>query len=94
MIPECEDLPYMVMEEGDVFGIIDLVPEDREIIIEKEVERTFSVLALDNSEVLCLSIEVCNGLLKCVGPVGDVEELPLCYCTAILASDLSTSTCY
>ena len=59
VIPECEDLPYMVMEEGDVFGIIDLVPEDREIIIEKEVERTFSVMALDNCEVLSLSIEVC-----------------------------------
>ena len=46
------------MEEGDVFGIIDMVPEHKQSVIQKEVTRTFSVLALDSSEVLCLSVEV------------------------------------
>ena len=57
-VPECEDLVFLLIEEGDAFGIIDLVPEDKQSVIEKEVARTFSVMALENSEVLCLSIEV------------------------------------
>ena len=27
VIPECEDMAFLVIEEGDVFGIIDMVPE-------------------------------------------------------------------
>ena len=58
VLPECEDLPFLLVEEGDAFGIIDLVPEDREIVIEREVDRTFTMMAMANSELLCLSIEV------------------------------------
>ena len=41
-----------------MFGIIDLVPETKRSVIIKEVNRMFSVLATEHSEVLCLSIEV------------------------------------
>ena len=58
VIPECEDMAFLVIEEGDVFGIIDMVPESGQSVIDKEVSRTFSVMALDNCEVLCLSIDV------------------------------------
>ena len=47
-----------MVETGNVFGIIDLVPETKNSVLIKEVNRMFSVLALDHSEVLCLSIEV------------------------------------
>ena len=59
VVRECDDMPFLVIEEGDVFGIIDLVPESGQSVIEKEVTRTFTVMAMDYSEVLCLSIEVC-----------------------------------
>ena len=58
VIPECEDMAFLVIEEGDVFGIIDMVPESGQSVIDKEVSRTFSVMALDNCEVLCLSVDV------------------------------------
>ena len=58
VLPQCDDLAFLIVEEGDVFGIIDMVPEHKQSIIEKEVTRTFSVLALDSVEVLCLSVEV------------------------------------
>ena len=58
VVPECEDMAFLVIEEGDVFGIIDMVPESGQSVIDKEVSRTFSVMALDNCEVLCLSIDV------------------------------------
>ena len=58
VLPQCGDLPFLIVEEGDVFGIIDMVPEHKQRVIEKEVTRTFTVLALDSSELLCLSVEV------------------------------------
>ena len=58
VIPQCDDLPFLIVEEGDVFGIIDIVPENKKSIIEKEITRTFSVLALDSCELLSLSVEV------------------------------------
>ena len=54
-------MPFLVIEEGDVFGIIDMVPEHKQSVVEKEATRTFSVLALDTSELLCLSIDLGNG---------------------------------
>ena len=61
---ECEDLPFLIIQEGDVFGIIDLVPESGQSMIDKEVTRTFTVMAMEDSEVLCLSIEVSFSLLS------------------------------
>ena len=58
MLPKCEDLPYVLIEEGDMFGILDLVPASGETVIDKEVSRNFSVMATSYSEVLCLSLEV------------------------------------
>ena len=29
VLPKCDDLAFLVIEEGDVFGIIDMVPEDK-----------------------------------------------------------------
>ena len=58
VVPECEDMAFLVIEEGDVFGIIDMVPESGQSVIDKEVSRTFSVMALDDCEVLCLPIDV------------------------------------
>ena len=58
VLPQCNDLAYLIVEEGDVFGIEDLVPEDKQSVIEKEATRTFSVMALEFSKVLSLSIEV------------------------------------
>ena len=47
----------MLLQEGDVFGIMDLVPETKQARIEKEAERHFSVMAKTPCEVLCLSLE-------------------------------------
>ena len=58
VVPECEDMAFLVIEEGDVFGVIDLVPESGQSVIDKEVTRTFSAMALDQSEVLSLQIDV------------------------------------
>ena len=41
-----------------MFGILDLVPESRETVIDKEIQRQFTVMALDYSDILCLSLEV------------------------------------
>ena len=32
VLPQCDDLPFLVIEKGDVFGIIDLVPECKEMV--------------------------------------------------------------
>ena len=58
VLTQCDDLAFLIIEAGDVFGIIDLVPETKQSILIKEVARTFSVLALENCEILCLSLEV------------------------------------
>ena len=51
MLPQCENLQYILIEEGEVFGIMDLIPETKEVVIEKEVERMFTVMATENAEV-------------------------------------------
>ena len=58
VLPQCENMPYITIEEGDMFGILDLVPESRETVIDKEIQRQFTVMALDYSDILCLSLEV------------------------------------
>ena len=79
VLPQCSDLAYIIVEEGDVFGIDDLVPEDKQTIIEKEVTRTFSVMALEFSEVLSLSIEVtCRDLNTSSGTFRDPEIVSIC----------------
>ena len=42
---------YILIEEGEVFGIMDMIPETKEAVIEKEIERIFTVMATVNSEV-------------------------------------------
>ena len=54
VVPQKENVPFVLVEEGDMFGIIDLVPDTRKATIEKEVTRNFTVLALDYCELLCL----------------------------------------
>ena len=39
VLPQCENLPYISIEEGDIFGILDLVPETKEIVIDQEIQR-------------------------------------------------------
>ena len=56
-------MPYITIEEGDMFGILDLVPETKETIIDKEIQRQFTVMAMDYSDILCLSLEVFTLLL-------------------------------
>ena len=34
VLPQCENLPYVIIEEGDMFGILDLVPESKEVVID------------------------------------------------------------
>ena len=58
VLPQCENLPYISIEEGDMFGILDLVPETKETVIDQEIQRNFTVMALDYSDILCLSLEV------------------------------------
>ena len=58
VLPQCENLPYISIEEGDIFGILDLVPETKEIVIDQEIQRQFTVMALESCDVLCLSLEV------------------------------------
>ena len=48
-----------------MFGIIDLVPEHKKPVIEKELDRLFTVMATQYSEVLCLALEVSEGILMC-----------------------------
>ena len=36
VLPHCENLPYIIIEEGDMFGILDLVPDSKEVIIDQE----------------------------------------------------------
>ena len=69
-MPQCNDLPFLVIEDGDLIGVIDMVPEHKQTIVEKEVTRTFSVLAMETSEVLSLSIEVATCCFKDVGLPG------------------------
>ena len=60
VLPKYEDLAYVLIEEGDAFGMIDLVVEgDRRNSSEtdKELRRKFSVQAFDYCELLCLSLE-------------------------------------
>ena len=51
-------MPFIIVEEGDVFGTLDLVPATKEIVIDQEIQRQFTVMALDYCDILCLSIEV------------------------------------
>ena len=64
VLPECDDLAFLMIEAGDVFGITDLVPQAKQAILTKEQRRAFSVLTLDYCEVLCISLEVRNLKLK------------------------------
>ena len=57
VLPQCHDLPFMLLQEGDVFGVMDLVPATKQSRIEKEAQRHFSVMAKTRCEVLCLSLE-------------------------------------
>ena len=56
-------MPYITIEEGDMFGVLDIVPETKETIIDQEIQRNFTVMALEYSDILCLSLEVTNTLL-------------------------------
>lgn len=58
MLPKCDNLPFLTVEEGDMFGIVDLIPVDKTISLDKEVKRQFCVMAADYSEFLALSMEV------------------------------------
>ena len=58
VLPQCENLPYIIIDEGDMVGILDLVPATKEIVIDQEIARHFTVMALDYSDILCLSLEV------------------------------------
>ena len=64
VLPQCENMPYVVIEEGDMFGTLDLVPANKETVIDREIQRQFTVMALDYCDVLCLSLEVNRRLLK------------------------------
>ena len=57
VLRQCENLPFVIIEEGDEFGVIDLIPETRQPTIVKEVVRVFTVMATEYSEMLCLSLE-------------------------------------
>ena len=37
VLPQCENLPYITIEEGEMFGILDLVPETKETVIDQEL---------------------------------------------------------
>ena len=39
VLPQCENMPYIIIEEGDIFGILDLVPDTKEIVIDQEIQR-------------------------------------------------------
>ena len=58
VLPQCENLPYITIEEGDMFGTLDLVPASKEMVIDQEIQRHFTVMALEYSDILCLSVEV------------------------------------
>ena len=46
-----------------MFGILDLVPDTKETVIDQEIQRHFTVMALEYSDILCLSLEVSNHIL-------------------------------
>ena len=77
VLPQCDDMPFLTVEQGDVFGIIDMVPEHKQSIVEKEVTRSFSVMALDASEALCLSLEVRKACDYVVGLSGCSKGIPI-----------------
>jgi CRP-like cAMP-binding protein len=67
MIPEYDELVYIVINEGDMFGIIDLVPTKNEVAIQNNCKRKFTVKAIDDSEIMALSIKV-SKITKIIGP--------------------------
>ena len=54
----------MLVQQGDAFGIMDLVPESKEATIEKEVIRHFTVMAMTHCEVFSLSLEQLEELIE------------------------------
>ena len=77
ILPQWDDLPFLVIEDGDLIGIIDMVPEHKQTIVEKEVTRTFSVLAMKTSVVLSLSIEVVTCCFNDVGLPGGSKRVSI-----------------
>ena len=71
-------MPYITIEEGDMFGILDLVPETKETVIDQEIQRHFTVMALDYSDILCLSLDVSPMLVPHrAEPAEHQQEVPL-----------------
>ena len=58
MLQKCDNVPFITIEEGDMFGIMDLIPADKTVNLDREVKRQFCVMAADYSELLSLSMEV------------------------------------
>ena len=56
--PHQESVPYVTIEKGDTFGIIDLVASKTEATIQRELKRQFNVMALETVDVLSLNLEV------------------------------------
>lgn len=78
VLQKCNNLPFLTIEAGDMFGIVDLIPADRTVSIDKEVKRHFCVMASEHSEILTLSMEVSTLTShKRVGPVKNKGGLPL-----------------
>ena len=58
LAPSQENVPYVIIEKGDTFGIIDLVASKTEATIQRELRRQFNVMALETVDVLSLNLEV------------------------------------
>ena len=39
VLQKCDNLPFLTIEQGNTFGIVDLIPADRSVSIDKEIKR-------------------------------------------------------